>query len=219
VEKAFGVLWTAGVTKRFGNPEGELHKGMNNIRELADLFLQLAWLKWSVTQEQAQEEDVDSPLPRALEGNLAGLADTLVAMVGEETKEYIAAAADGKSPDECSTTSNNGCCAPVPMCCTVKVAGVDMLKASMSDEEVGQLEKGQPDIMTVDGVSLYKAAMDDPIPDVPLTICFCDCPPCKVGNHFACSNVTCKDPVCASLSCPAQPPTVNPVHLNLFAAA
>ena len=76
-------------------------KGMNTVQRLAGLLLDLARLKWSVTEEQGQEGDETSVLPKLLEENLSSTADTLVAMVNEEVSELKEMSASGQSPYEC----------------------------------------------------------------------------------------------------------------------
>jgi hypothetical protein len=76
-------------------------KGMNTVQRLAGLLLDLAWLKWSVTEEEASEGDTESTLPKMLEANLSDTADTLVAMVSAEVSELKDMSMTGQSPYEC----------------------------------------------------------------------------------------------------------------------
>jgi hypothetical protein len=95
----------------------ELKKGMNQVSRLAQLLLDVAWLKWVVAQEQQAEGDESSPLPASLQEDVSSLASTLIAMVGEETKELIESLSEGKPPEEASSPANS--CGPVPFYCAM----------------------------------------------------------------------------------------------------
>ena len=117
-------------------------KGMNTVARLADLLLDLAWLKWSVTEEQGAEGDDDSVLPKLLEENLSSTADTLVAMVNEEVSELKDMSASGQSPYECGNCFY--CAAPTGSLTKANPVGLNQWTSSdhKGEIQVGTTEHG-----------------------------------------------------------------------------
>ena len=68
---------------------GKLAKGMNEVSRLAYGIDNLASLAYSICMEQEWEGDDDSQLPEMLAENVEALAQTLVAMVDEESRELV----------------------------------------------------------------------------------------------------------------------------------
>lgn len=204
VEKAVYEILKATMSKKAGVDLGKavdssLQKGMNTVRTMADILLQLAWLKWSVTQEQDVEGEPESPLPEALIADITKLADTLVLMVGEETREVVEMATAGKPPYE-STCHDQTCFSCPPMCCTIE--GITLVKASLTDEEEAQLAKAATKALTLEGSSIIKASGYDEHEDPKQTACACSCPSCAAGKCDECSGVLCHDVNCHG--CPVQ---------------
>jgi len=104
-----------------------MKKGMNTVSRLATLLLDMAWLKWSVMQEQEAEGDKSSTLSASLQSNIESTARTLLDMAGEETKELIASLTAGKPPEESRPSMN-----PIPFFCAM---GEDQLHKAVEPEE------------------------------------------------------------------------------------
>lgn len=68
---------------------GKMHKGMWEVSRLANCLEDLAGLVYCVCNEQEWELDEESALPQMLADNVAGLTDTLLEMVDEETRELL----------------------------------------------------------------------------------------------------------------------------------
>jgi hypothetical protein len=68
---------------------GKLSKGMYEVSRLAEMLEELSRLVFCVSCEQEWEMDEDSQLPAMLADNVSALAETLVEMVDEETRELV----------------------------------------------------------------------------------------------------------------------------------
>jgi hypothetical protein len=133
--------------------EAKLDKGMSAIKQLANILSELAWLKWSVYNEQRQENDQMSTLPDQIQAEVTNLANTLVAMAQEETSELVTSSGENKPPDDNGLPC--GSCCSSPLYC---IADSDILKASLTDEEVAAYVR---DFIDVDGFHLVRASTDD----------------------------------------------------------
>jgi hypothetical protein len=150
ISKQYGISIEVadGVVNKATNPH-VLQKGMNSIARLANLLLDMAWLHWSVQQEQESEGDTDSPLPADLQANIASMATTLVTMAEEETKELVAALATGKSPMEVGPGQLTG---PVGLLCSV--GGTQLVSACGDDPAMTKVDEPE--------IELFKASTDTP---------------------------------------------------------
>ncbi len=68
----------------------QLGKGMWEVSRMACAVENIAELLYGVCCEQEWELDTDSELPAMLADNVEALAETLLAMVDEETRELLA---------------------------------------------------------------------------------------------------------------------------------
>jgi hypothetical protein len=159
----------------------DMEKGMNHLARMAQILLDTAWLKWSVSQEQSVETDSASILPASLQEDLSKMADTLVDMAKEETQELIANSQAGQPPDEPPMEQSSlNMLATVPglfRAMPLGSAESELFKAMGEDGEEIELFKANPDYD--DGYGGYEHTQP----------CLCHCPSCVAGNCAGCSAV------------------------------
>jgi len=100
--KNFYDLTDVQVEKLFEEPaEGsKVKKGLHQVKELSRILMQMATLHWEVSQEEERENDEASVLPEQLLAQISTMADSLVAMATEETKELVEDAKAGIVSDD-----------------------------------------------------------------------------------------------------------------------
>lgn len=139
---------------------GGLRKGLNEVARLASLILQMAWLKWSVQNEQTYEEDTASTLPADLQSDIESMAETFLSMAKEEVDELLAQTKTDKAPDECTSSCYPNCsssCSPVGLFCASELTDLEKQVIQANELEKAEFEKD---------ITIYKASQKNGTDDV-----------------------------------------------------